>query len=93
MASSILRFPSDRLATFTSSLGSAAVDSYALVGTQGDLQVSPGYGYHEDRKLTIKAAGKERKETFAVGDQFGAEILYFSRCVLENKTPEPGGRA
>jgi predicted dehydrogenase len=91
MASGILRFPGDRLATFTSSLGSAAVDSYAVVGTKGELQVSPGYDYHDDRKLTITVAGKERKETFVASDQFGAEIFYFSQCILRNTIPEPDG--
>jgi predicted dehydrogenase len=91
MASAILRFPGDRLATFTSSLGSASVDTYTVVGTKGDLRVSPGYGYHDDREVIHKIEGKERKETFEVGDQFGAEPVYFSQCILDDKTPEPGG--
>jgi len=91
MTSSILRFPGDRLATFTSSFGSAPVDTYTIVGTKGSLRVNPGYGYHDDRDLISTVAGKERKETFKVGDQFGAELVYFSQCVLDDKTPEPGG--
>jgi predicted dehydrogenase len=92
MASAILRFPGERLASFTSSLGSASVDTYTVVGTKGDLRVNPGYGYHDDRDLIRTVDGKERKQTFERGDQFGAELLYFSQCILDDTTPEPGGR-
>ncbi len=37
--------------------------------------------------------GEERsEERFTKHDQFGAEILYFSRCILEDCEPEPSGR-
>jgi len=91
MAAVILRFPGERLASFTSSLGSAPVDTYTVVGTKGDLRVSPGYGYHDERELIRTIDGKERKETFKRGDQFGAELVYFSQCILDDTTPEPGG--
>jgi glucose-fructose oxidoreductase len=91
MAAAILRFPGERLASFTSSLGSASVDRYTVVGTKGDLQVSPGYGYHHDRELIRTIEGKQRKEVFTRGDQFGAELVYFSQCILDDTTPEPGG--
>ena len=35
-------------------------------------------------KTTIKKYPKR--------DQFAAELVYFSKCVLENKEPEPSGR-
>lgn len=91
MASAILRFPGERLASFTSSLGSASVDTYTVVGTKGDLRVSPGYGYHDERELIRTVDGKERKETFKRVDQFGAELVYFSQCILDDTAPEPGG--
>jgi predicted dehydrogenase len=91
MTSAILRFPGERLASFTSSLGSASVDTYTVVGTKGDLRVNPGYGYHEERELISTVEGRERKQTFKRGDQFGAELAYFSQCILDDTTPEPGG--
>jgi predicted dehydrogenase len=91
MASVTLRFPGERLASFTSSLGSASIDTYMVVGTKGDLRVSPGYGYHDERELIRTVGGKERKETFKRRDQFGAELVYFSQCILDDTTPEPGG--
>jgi predicted dehydrogenase len=91
MASAILRFPGERLASFTSSLGSAPVDTFTVVGTKGDLRLTPGYGYHDDRELICTINGKERKYTFKRGDEFGPEIFYFSQCVLDDTSPEPGG--
>ena len=84
MASAILRFPGERLASFTSSLGSASVDTYTVVGTKGDLRVNPGYGYHDKRELICTVDGNERKETFKREDQFGAELVYFSQCILDD---------
>jgi predicted dehydrogenase len=91
MAAAILRFPGERLASFTASLGSGSVDVYTVVGTKGDLRVSPGYGYHDEREIVRTIDGKERKETFKRRDQFGAELVYFSQCILDDTTPEPGG--
>jgi predicted dehydrogenase len=91
MASAIIRFPGERLASFTSSLGSAAVDAYTVVGTKGALRVSPGYGYHDKRELSCTLEGEEREEAFKPGDQFGAELVYFSQCILDDTMPKPGG--
>jgi hypothetical protein len=37
------------------------------------------------------AGGKKSKRKFAKRNQFAAEIIYFSDCILENRTPEPSG--
>jgi glucose-fructose oxidoreductase len=39
----------------------------------------------------LKVGGKEKEITFDTTDQFGGEIEYFSRCIVENKEPEPSG--
>jgi glucose-fructose oxidoreductase len=36
-------------------------------------------------------AGKTRRHRFARHDQFAAELLYFSDCILHDKEPEPSG--
>ncbi len=93
MAAAILRFPGERLATFTCSFGASSVDSYRVVGTKGDLCLRGAYEYHDDMELRIaKGDHKERKKTIAKHDQFGAELLYFSQCVLDGRDPEPNGR-
>jgi predicted dehydrogenase len=36
--------------------------------------------------------GKTRESRFARRDQFGPELVHFSDCVLQGRTPEPSGR-
>jgi glucose-fructose oxidoreductase len=91
MTSVIMRFPEDRLATFTCSFGAADVGQYTLVGTKGTLVADPAYEYAEglSHRITINEQTKVRK--FPKRDQFAAEITYFSDCILQNKEPEPNG--
>ncbi|HEX4228145.1 MAG TPA: Gfo/Idh/MocA family oxidoreductase [Bryobacteraceae bacterium] len=91
MVSGILRFPRDRLASFTCSFGAAPTDSYRVIGTDGELQLKPSFEYGEKPKMTLTVDGKEQEITFHTTDQFGGEIEYFSRCILEDKEPEPSG--
>jgi predicted dehydrogenase len=91
MATGILRFPGDRLAVFTCSFGAATADAYQVVGTKGELRLEPAFDYHADYKLRIKMDGKEKENSFDKVDQFGAEIEYFSECILNRVDPEPSG--
>ena len=90
-AAAILRFPDDRLATFSCSFGAADVSSYRVVGERGDLRVEPAYEYAEGLKHVLTVNERVRRRTFPKRDQFGAELLYFSDCVLEGREPEPSG--
>ncbi|HEX6436522.1 MAG TPA: Gfo/Idh/MocA family oxidoreductase, partial [Candidatus Binatia bacterium] len=45
MTGAVLRFPDERLASFTCSFGAADVSAYELVGTEGNLRVEPAYEY------------------------------------------------
>ena len=95
MASVVLCFPDDRLATFTCSFGSADMDQFDLVGTKATLHMEPAYTYSDEIKWAVKrsdsADEKPQEKTFPAGDQFAAELIYFSKCILEDKTPEPSG--
>ncbi|MEX2173677.1 MAG: Gfo/Idh/MocA family oxidoreductase [Pirellulaceae bacterium] len=92
MTAAILRFPGDRLATFTTSFGLAPVDAYSIVGTKGELRVVPGYDYTSKLTHHLTVDGKTKKKAFRQRDQFAAELLYFSNCVLRNKPVEPNAR-
>jgi predicted dehydrogenase len=89
--SAILRFPNERIAAFTASFGAAKVSEYRLAGTKGDLAVEPAYDYARPLKHRLTLDGEARERRFAKRDQFAPELLYFSDCVLQNGTPEPGG--
>ena len=92
MVSAVLRFPGDRLATFTCSFGATKSGSYEVVGTKGSLRLEPAYEYAAEITRTVTIGGKLKKKTFAKRDQFAAELLYFSDCVLRGKEPEPSGK-
>jgi predicted dehydrogenase len=86
-----LRFPQERLASFTCSFGAADVSRYTLLGTKGVLVADPAYEYATGIKHHLTIWGKTRTRTFAKRDQFAAEIEYFSNCILQDKEPEPSG--
>lgn len=91
MTACVFRFPGERLATFTTSFGAADADYYEVVGTKGSLRVEPAFEYVGELGWTLKIGEKEQEKKFAPRDQFGAEISYFSECVLKGRTPEPSG--
>jgi predicted dehydrogenase len=90
--SAIMRFPKARLASFTCSFGSGDVSAYDIAGTKGTLRADPAYEYAEGLKLSTTIEGKSREYEFGKSDQFAAELLYFSDCVLKNRQPEPSGK-
>jgi glucose-fructose oxidoreductase len=89
--SAVLRFSNERIAAFTASFGAAKVSEYRLAGTKGDLALEPAYDYARPLKHRLTLDGEMRERRFAKRDQFAPELLYFSDCVLQNGTPEPGG--
>jgi predicted dehydrogenase len=91
MTSAVLRFPGDRLATFTCSFGSADISAYEVVGTRGELRVEPAYEYIGDLKHRLIIDGKSREKKFPKGDQFAPELIYFSECIRKGLDPEPSG--
>jgi glucose-fructose oxidoreductase len=87
----VLRFPRERLATFTCGFGESKLSTYRLVGTTGDLRMEPAYSHNADLKLYVTVDGQTKEETFPRRDQIGPEIVYFSDCILKDREPEPNG--
>jgi predicted dehydrogenase len=92
MTAVTMRFPEERLATFTASFGCADIGRYTLVGTKGVLTADPGYEYAEGLGFQTRVGEKSEKRQYAKRDQFAAEISYFSDCILKNREPEPSGQ-
>jgi glucose-fructose oxidoreductase len=86
-----LRFGKDRLATFVTSFNASDVGAFRIVGTKGDLHADPAYEYAEGLEYTMTVDGKTTHRKVAKRDQFAAELLYFSHCILKNREPEPSG--
>ena len=91
MTSVVMRFPHERIATFTCSFGACDVSRYALIGTKGVLRADPAYEYAMAIKQQLVIGDKRTSRTFPKRDQFAAELLYFSDCILKDKKPEPSG--
>ena len=85
----VLQFPHGRVAHFTVSNNSAAVSSYRVVGTEGDLRVEPAYEYTDKIEHHLTVGEKTSATSFGKRDQFAPELEYFSRCILEDLQPEP----
>ena len=92
MTVALLRFPDDRLATFTCSFGASDVSSYDIVGTKGHLRVEPAYEYVGELKHHVMRNGNGKTRKFGARDQFAAELVYFSNCILKDRQPEPSGQ-
>jgi glucose-fructose oxidoreductase len=92
MTGALLRFPGERLATFTCSFGASDTATYRVIGTEGDLCLDGAYEYAEEMTLWVTAKGRTREQTFAPHDQFAPELLHFSDCILGGREPGPSGR-
>ena len=87
----LLRFPSGGLAQFVASFGAAAVDTYRVVGTSGDLELDPGFRFDTATKLRLRRDGDVRETQFPQIDHFGAQVEYFSDCITTGTPPEADG--
>ncbi len=86
-----MRFKNERIATFTCSFGAADRSTYTVVGTKGSVTVAPAYEYAEGLAYEARIGERTIKRKFGKSDQFAAELLYFSDCVLNKREPEPSG--
>ena len=91
MASAVLRFPRNRLASFTASFGAEDTAGYEVVGTKGRLRAIQAYDYSEPVVLELTCENRTRRKTYGLRDQFGPEVVYFSDCIQRDREPEPGG--
>jgi predicted dehydrogenase len=87
----LLRFPEDRLASFTVSFGAAPTGSYRVVGTKGDLRLDPAYEYVGGLVRHLTVDERTTVKRYRPSDQFAPELVSFSRCILEDRDPEPDG--
>jgi predicted dehydrogenase len=92
MAAATLRFPGERVASFVCSFGAADTAVYEVVGTEGTMRLKNAYEYVAPIEMQLTIGDREKKRTFPTRDQFAAELLYFSDCILHGKDPEPSGQ-
>jgi predicted dehydrogenase len=89
MVSATLRFPDERLASFTVSFGADSVSRYQICGTKGSVVLENAYEYAVGREMRFIQDEKVRTRRFKKSDQFAPEIEYFSDCIINGHQPEP----
>jgi predicted dehydrogenase len=89
MTSGLMKFPGERIATFTTSFGAAARSTFEVIGTKGILRMDPAYEMVEDLKSEVLVGDRKTRQVFKKRDQFAPELVYFSDCILRNKDPKP----
>jgi predicted dehydrogenase len=87
----ILRFDGERVASFVSSFNAVDAGWYEVIGTKGRLRVDPAYEYAEGLNYEVTVDDKTTRHESAKRDQFAAELIYFSDCILDGVEPEPSG--
>ena len=89
-----LRFPDKRLGQFTVSYSLPSSERFQLIGTEGEIEASPCFGFGEGVGITYRATsnGVTKEHTHPVVDQFAGETAYFSDCILQDVAPEPDGQ-
>lgn len=91
MTTALVRFPGERFAQFTVNQGTAPTSELRIVGTKGDLRMEPAYEYSSALKHFLTLGEKTEEKEFPKRDQFAAELIYFSSCIIDGKEPEPSG--
>lgn len=86
-----MRFADERVASFNCSFGAADRSTYTVVGSRGSITLDPAYEYAQGLAYQLTVDGRSKKKQFGKRDQFAAELLYFSDCILHDREPEPGG--
>lgn len=87
----VMKFPQNRLANFTVSFSSFSAADFDLIGTKGRMRMEQAYRYANTTTLKIYHNKKIVTKKYPKRDQFSAELIYFSNCILKNKNPEPSG--
>lgn len=89
--SAILRFPGERLATFTASFNAEPTSSFEIIGTKGKIRLDPAYEFASSLKRVTTVGEKSQKKSYPKLDQFGPVLAYFSKCILNDEKVEPSG--
>ena len=87
----VLRFPGDRLAQFVVSFYGNTIDQYVVVGTEGSVEMNPGYMFGMALEQRTVIGQTKSHQSFKATDQFGGQMMYFSGCILDDRDPEPDG--
>lgn len=86
-----LRFPAGRLAQFFCSFGTETVETYRVLGTEGELTMDPGFRFESAMTMRLRRGTEETVTAFPHVDHFAGQIAYFSDCIAAKEPPEADG--
>ncbi len=89
--SAIMRFPNERLGSFSCSFGAKDVSRFEIVGTEGRILLEPAYDYAVELEYVVESGKHTERHKTPKRDQFAPELVYFSNCILNDTPPEPSG--
>jgi glucose-fructose oxidoreductase len=89
--SAVLKFPGEKLASFSCSFGAVDMGRFEVVGTEGSISLDPAYEYAQELEYVLKIGDKTQHHKTPKHDQFAPELLHFAECILEDKDPRPSG--
>lgn len=87
----LLRFPGEAIASFTSSFNAATVDTYRVTGTEGEIEMQPGFRLETPTQMILRRGDEVTERVFPDVDHFGGQTAYFSDCIRLGQQPEPDG--
>jgi predicted dehydrogenase len=91
ITSATLKFPGERIAQFVCGFGESNVNYYRITGSTASIRMEPAYTHEGPIIRYVSKEGTAEEAKFKARDQIGPEIVYFSKCILENRPPEPSG--
>lgn len=91
MVTALMNFPHGRVATFTVSFAAGHNAWYRVTGTEGELELNPGFEFQGPTRLILRRDAKEDVLEMPDCDHFGGQTAYFSDCILNGTQPEADG--
>ena len=85
----VMRFPDERMASFTCSFGITDRFTFEVVGTKGMVKMDPAYEMVETLKVEMTVGKKTPNRSFPKARSICAKLIYFSDCIYRQDTWHP----
>ncbi len=87
----MLRFPNDRILTLSASVATAAVSTFRVIGTRGDLRIDGAFDYAKSMQMQTTIDDQVTRTKFRKSDQFAPQLIHFARCIRQSREPQASG--
>ena len=87
----LVRFPHEQLAHFHTSFGEEPTSVLTILGEHGYLRLAPAFSPDVEVEMEVVRGGSRETRRFPATDALAPQLDYFSRCILQDRPPEPDG--